>query len=167
MLLERRSRAALLRGGYIWRVAVSHVDFKSVLNGPTGLYSGQGEMFTVVLPDGKQYVDDALTETEMSLLIGGYKCETGHGNQLVLKSWCPLPSTYEKSGVDYGRWTNFNETLYNIAYTDTEVPNPILQRQPCSAKQWRNICRGSRDLRRGLARLESASLLLIRQHCKP
>ena len=77
MLLHKRSRAALLRGGYIWRVAVSQVDFKSVLDGPTGLYSDQAKMLTVTLPDGKQYVDDTLTESEIFSFMGGYNCETG------------------------------------------------------------------------------------------
>ncbi|KJA14963.1 hypothetical protein HYPSUDRAFT_149719 [Hypholoma sublateritium FD-334 SS-4] len=162
---QKRLRAALLRGGYLWRVALSAMYFDVVLDGPSGLSSRKDEMFSVLLPDGKRYVDDELTEMETYTLLGTYVCRTGLGNQVALKSWCPSLSNFTKSGLDYGRWSNFNESLYNVSCSDTKSQNPILKQQPCPSNQWRNICRGSRDLARGLHHLEKVSLSLIRQYC--
>lgn len=87
-----------------------------------------------------------------------------HANQIALKSWCPSPSLYAKSGIDYGRWTTFNESLYALASTNVKDPNAKVEQQPCPANQWRNICCGSRDLSRAIFKLEEASLALIRHH---
>ena len=76
-LQQPRSRAALLRGGYLWRASVSVISFNKVLEGPSGRSMDPTEMFIVTLPGGKRYVDDALTETEISLLSGVYQCPTG------------------------------------------------------------------------------------------
>ncbi len=74
---KRRARAALLRGGYLWRVSVASISFDTVLNGPSGRATSQDEMFIVTLPNGVQLVDDALLESEILLLSGMYNCATG------------------------------------------------------------------------------------------
>ncbi|KJA12662.1 hypothetical protein HYPSUDRAFT_119721, partial [Hypholoma sublateritium FD-334 SS-4] len=164
LMQQTRLRAALLRGGYLWRVALSAMYFDIVLDGPSGLSSRGDEMFSVLLPDGKRYVDDELTEAETYILLGTYVCRTGYGDQLAFKSWSPSVSNFAKSGLDYGRWTSFNESLYNISSSNPESRNPTLKRQPRPSNQWRNICRGSRDVARGLHRLEKVSLSLIREY---
>ncbi|KJA14676.1 hypothetical protein HYPSUDRAFT_124027, partial [Hypholoma sublateritium FD-334 SS-4] len=162
VILHRSSgRAVLLRGGYLWRVAVSEVSFDRVLAGPSGLSLNSGEMLVVTLSNGKKYVDDSLRDWEINLLTGVYNCATAHPNQIALKSWCPSPTLYARSGLDYGRWTAFNESLYEVGSSNIEDPNAKLERQPCPAKQWRNICRGSRDLCRATHKLEEDSLSLI------
>ncbi len=87
-----------------------------------------------------------------------------YANQSALKSWCPSVVNFVKSGLDYGRWTSYNESLYNISLSDSKSPNPILKRQPCPSNQWRNICRGSRHVARAIYHLEKASLSLIRDY---
>ena len=52
--------------------------FDAVLDGPSGLSSREDEVFSVSLPDGKQYVDDQLTEAEIYILSGTYVCQTGN-----------------------------------------------------------------------------------------
>ncbi|KJA21984.1 hypothetical protein HYPSUDRAFT_202479 [Hypholoma sublateritium FD-334 SS-4] len=113
LLCQPRLRAAILQGGYLWRAAVSVVSFNKVLDGPSGRSIDPTKMFVVTLPDGKRYIDDALTETEIALLLGVYQCQTGHGDQVALTSWCPLLNVYNGSGLCYGRWTTFNESLYS------------------------------------------------------
>ena len=78
LMQQKRLRAALLRGGYLWRVALSAMYFDAVLDGPSGLSSREDEMFSVTLPDGKQYVDDQLTAAETYVLLGTYVCRTGN-----------------------------------------------------------------------------------------
>ncbi|KJA22906.1 hypothetical protein HYPSUDRAFT_122539, partial [Hypholoma sublateritium FD-334 SS-4] len=70
-------RAALLRGGYLWRVAVSEVSFDKVLAGPSGLSLDPDETFAVTLSNGKKYVDDSLKESEILALTGVYSCAAG------------------------------------------------------------------------------------------
>ncbi len=74
---QKRLRAALLRGGYFWRVAISAMYFDAVLDGPSGLSANEDDMFSVTLSDGKKYVDDELTEEETTMLLGTYICRTG------------------------------------------------------------------------------------------
>ncbi|KJA13948.1 hypothetical protein HYPSUDRAFT_110829, partial [Hypholoma sublateritium FD-334 SS-4] len=162
LLGQPRSRAALLRGGYLWRASVTTVSFDNVLNGPSGRASNQDEMIVVTLPNGTQLVDDALLESETLLLLGMYNCSTEHANQTALKSWCPLPSAFSSSGLDFGRWTSYNESLYAIASSDVKGPNPTLRRQPCTSGHWRNICRGTREMSRARVRIEQVALSLIR-----
>ena len=78
-------------------------------------------------------------------------------------SWCPSLHIYKSSGLDYGRWTTFNESLYAVGTTNIYTPNATLKRQPCTGNRWRNICRGSRELARATARLERTSLSLLRE----
>ncbi len=49
MLYRTIGRTALLRGGYLWRIAVSEVSFERVLSGPSGLSSDPDEMIVVTL----------------------------------------------------------------------------------------------------------------------
>ncbi len=46
--------------------------------GPSGLSSHGDDMFSVTLPNGKRYVDDELTEEEITILLGTYACRTGN-----------------------------------------------------------------------------------------
>ncbi|KAG6883565.1 hypothetical protein C0992_008451 [Termitomyces sp. T32_za158] len=78
LLTQPRARAALMRGGIIWRLSVSSVSFSSVLQGPTGLSSNPNTMITVCDPKMNElFIDDDLTETELNLISGTYNCETG------------------------------------------------------------------------------------------
>ncbi len=74
---QPRARAALLRGGYLWRVSVTSISFDDVLEGPSGRYMSRDEMLIVTLPNGTELVDDALLESEILLLLGMYNCSTG------------------------------------------------------------------------------------------
>ncbi len=76
ILYRSRGRVALLRGGYLWRVAVSEVSFDKVLAGPSGLSPDLSEMFIVTMPNGQKYVDDALKDSEILTLTGVYNCAT-------------------------------------------------------------------------------------------
>ena len=73
------------------------------------------------------------------------------------KSWCPLPGTFENSGLNYGHWTSINEDLYGIV----SPSNGAIKRQPCTATQWRNISRGLGEVRRGITCIEEQSRLLF------
>jgi hypothetical protein len=78
ILKQPRGRAALMRGNYLWRVAVTDVSFDSVLEGPSGWSTNPEEMLVVkISDDNDEYIDDKLTETELRLLEGQYRCPNG------------------------------------------------------------------------------------------
>ncbi|KAJ3507002.1 hypothetical protein NLJ89_g6543 [Agrocybe chaxingu] len=115
LLKQPRGRAALLQGGYIWRLAAPVVSFDDVLHGPTGWSSAPEEMLLVRIPStGEEFIDDQLTEHELEILSGLNICMTGHGEQIAKRSWHPLFKTYQHSGLDYGRWTSFSEKNFNV-----------------------------------------------------
>ena len=78
ILKQCRGHTALLRGNFLWRLAIPEVSFDSVLIGPSGWSPNPEEMFIVHDPDtGEEYIDDNLTSIELELLEGRYNCATG------------------------------------------------------------------------------------------
>ncbi|KAF7977004.1 hypothetical protein HWV62_4936 [Athelia sp. TMB] len=73
-LLCDRARAAVMKGGIIWRLTVHAIDRNLVLDGPVDITSGLYSRM-----DGEQYGswDDELTDDELHLITGVYKIFTG------------------------------------------------------------------------------------------
>ncbi|KJA14090.1 hypothetical protein HYPSUDRAFT_209003 [Hypholoma sublateritium FD-334 SS-4] len=157
LLRHPRSRAALMKGGYLWRVSVPILSVQKVIDGPSGWSTDPNEMFVASSTELGEFVDDELTDSEVEAFCGVYRCSTGYGPQTSSKSWCPLPGIFDNSGLDYGHWTSINEDLYAIAYPS----NGTIKRQPCTASKWRNITRGLGDVRRGIAHIEEQSRSII------
>ena len=78
ILSQPRGRAALMRGGIIWRLSTSIVSFSSVLQGPTGWSPIPNTMLSVHDPKTNElFIDDNLTDMEFNLISGTYACHTG------------------------------------------------------------------------------------------
>jgi len=77
ILSSPRGRAALLRGGLVWRLALEHLGLESVSFGPSSaaVQHGLGHVFKA--PDGQIYIDDDLTQNELEVICGLYRCHTG------------------------------------------------------------------------------------------
>lgn len=73
----RRSRAALLRGGFAWRIALDYIRTNQAIRGPWGVHPDPKHMFVVQDSDGVQYADDELTNNEYDVLSGIYLTFTG------------------------------------------------------------------------------------------
>ena len=73
-----RGRAALLRGGIVWRLAVEMLSIDEVLGGPSldVVVRWSGLCLPRSTP-GQSLCDDDLTHEELSLLSGTYICQTG------------------------------------------------------------------------------------------
>ncbi|KAH9475226.1 hypothetical protein JR316_0012337 [Psilocybe cubensis] len=115
-------RIALMKGGYLWRLAVTVVSFESVLTGPV---VRSDEELLVVTDSEEQYCDNELTPQELEILSGVYHCHTGQGNQIAKRSWYPTPQKHEYPGQGYGRWTsnsesNLSKKLYLATKLDGE-----------------------------------------------
>jgi len=77
ILQHPRGRAALMDGGYYWRLAMGVVKWEDVLKGPSGLSLNMDEMVVI---DDKVHgllIDDRLTVKEANALCGTYKVPTG------------------------------------------------------------------------------------------
>lgn len=78
ILDSKRGRAAVLRGGYVWRLALAAGHGVSeALKGPSGLHHRDHLNFCAWDKDGVEYVDDDLTKDELDLLCGVYQSFTG------------------------------------------------------------------------------------------
>lgn len=140
LFTDPRMRAAVLRGGMIWRIAYSFVGLEPVLKGPT---YRQGLVLQNDL-NSDLYVDDDLTPTELRLIVGTYKCWTGLGTQTTLKSWWPPVEAFEgpKCGENYGVWNDFRERWYE------ERRSKILagQAQPLTTDDWKRKLKGRKEV---------------------
>ncbi|KAG6915610.1 hypothetical protein DXG01_010725 [Tephrocybe rancida] len=148
LLRHPRVRVALMRGGFAWRLCAPIVSFESVLQGPTGWNPVPGTMFTARDPKTNEiFVDDELTEVELNSITGTYVCLTGLGAQTAMRSWFPLSSTFEAGGEDYRRWNDYREDDFQRRLAEISKPTSE-SRGPLNAKKWRDLMRGTKDMRR-------------------
>ncbi|KAF8055372.1 hypothetical protein FPV67DRAFT_1680475 [Lyophyllum atratum] len=166
---QPRARAALLQGGFIWRICVSTISFDSVIQGPTGWNPIPGTMFTARDPRTNEiFIDDKLTDVELNLIAGTYMCYTGLGTQLAARSWYPLVSTFEAGGEDYGRWNVYREDGFLMRLDEINNPGrPEGSRGPLTAKKWRDLMRGMKEMRLlkdNIQRLSTPSSRNISKH---
>ncbi|KAF9441228.1 hypothetical protein P691DRAFT_684646 [Macrolepiota fuliginosa MF-IS2] len=152
----RRSRAALLRGGYLWHIASKYISLAEALRGPWGIRGAANEMFIAEDGNGIEYIDDDLTDNELEVLCGVYRTFTGVGMDVAKLSWYPL--AFEGSGEDFGRWTPRNEIEWKkrndmILNKDVDVG----LRSPMGIRKWRDRLHGFKDGRQAKKRLEELS----------
>jgi hypothetical protein len=74
----RIARAALLRGGIVWRLAVATMSFDDVLQGPTTAATvfRRGNIFTTA-DESVDLCDDGLSQDELDVLCGMHRCRNG------------------------------------------------------------------------------------------
>ncbi|KAF9448631.1 hypothetical protein P691DRAFT_669039, partial [Macrolepiota fuliginosa MF-IS2] len=97
-----RARAALLHGGFAWRVTLQHIGMSEAIWGPSGIYTQTKHNFSASDSKRNKYVDDELMDDELDVLCGIYKSFMGVGNNMVKLSWYPLVSTFQGSGENNG-----------------------------------------------------------------
>jgi hypothetical protein len=74
----RIARAALLRGGIVWRLAVATMSFDDVLQGPTTAATLSRRGYILKTPDDSvDLCDDGLTRRELDILSGVYRIPDG------------------------------------------------------------------------------------------
>ncbi|PPR00608.1 hypothetical protein CVT24_005490 [Panaeolus cyanescens] len=151
---KRQARAALMSGGFVWRMAKTMCNSDVVLEGPSGLSDNADDNLIVKdVETGEVYIDDGITTLEEELLCGVMECFTGNGNQTSRRSFYPLPKTFTGSGMDYGRWTVILEDVFK-AVREATISG---ERKPKSMGEWRDGTRGAGEFRRAMARIEEMS----------
>lgn len=75
-----RMRAAVMRGDYVWRLAVNTIRVNNVLDGPSKT------SFLQFKPKGVLYYDNQLTASKILLIMGTYELWDNH-TVLPTVSW--------------------------------------------------------------------------------
>jgi hypothetical protein len=74
----RIARAALLRGGIVWRLAVATLSFDDVLDGPTTAATLRRQGVVLKTSDASvDLCDDGLSKLELDIICGLHHCLTG------------------------------------------------------------------------------------------
>ncbi|PPQ98719.1 hypothetical protein CVT24_003427 [Panaeolus cyanescens] len=108
----RCARAALMRGGFPWRIAMMYVSLYCVLDGPTGFSSSLEDHFVVKIPGTFEvYVDDALTEIEAALLCGLFHTVKDSGS-IRKKLYYPPDDILVGAGINCDRWVTTTEKFF-------------------------------------------------------
>jgi hypothetical protein len=128
-----RGRAALMKGGIVWRLAMQALHPDVVIAGPSESVYESGICF-VEEESGKHWWDDDLTEDEKNLICGVYKVFTGKGLQTADMSWWPKQSAWERSGADFGYWSAKCEEWFQTRLTEIRDGKIGLR----AAKHWNN-----------------------------
>ena len=77
LLMSLRGHAALLRGGIVARIAREHIAIDLALLGPSSAVTVHCLGMHVTDRRGLEFWDDDLTENEIGIICGVYRCFTG------------------------------------------------------------------------------------------
>jgi hypothetical protein len=78
---------------------------------------------------------------------------------MAVKSWWPLYSTWEGSGENYGRWTEWNEHLYQKRLKEIQEGA-----EPLPANKWRDRLRGLKEARQVKKHIALFSKAFLSRH---
>ena len=94
----RVARAALLRGGIVWRLTVATLSFDDVLEGPTTAATLQRRGIVIRTSDNStDLCDDGLSQLELDIICSVHHCLTGQGTGFTTSSWWPTDSNWQKN----------------------------------------------------------------------
>ena len=159
---ERISRAALMTGGFIWRLVIEVAKIDSVLNGPSLERLDQVLVLEkeIGAPEPEKYYDDTLTQEEEDIICGvfGWSDEASSDGEKLWSFW-PRRTVWESSSVNAQYWTAYNEQWFlkrkefllhsePEPREDTPVKKNVSLRPLASQREWRVFLRGQR--KRGL-----------------
>jgi hypothetical protein len=142
------SRAALLCGGIVWRIAIEFLPLEAAYNGPSDSATNLNNIIPPSGSPGEQpLVDDILTSEEMDFICGVYTiCDSdGHGKP-AQSSWWPKQSTWLVSPYNLGYWTPSCEHWFQSRLSEirkVEDDNIGQKGQPLPASCWRSVLAGS------------------------
>ncbi|KAH9935194.1 uncharacterized protein BXZ73DRAFT_76891 [Epithele typhae] len=107
LLALPRGRAAIQRGGIVWRIAKELLGEERTadFHPSDDLWSYGAEHHR---PGRTAVYSDNLSPYELKIVCGVYKAEAGE------VSWWPTPDQWDKGGYNVGRWTPFAEEWFQI-----------------------------------------------------
>lgn len=159
---QRIARAALMRGGIVWRLAIEVAKVEDVLDGPS--QESLSPVMDVVGRGGlglETWYDDTLTSEEEDIICGVYRSSevSGHESEQLWSFW-PTPNVWDTSSVNAGYWTPYNEEwflkrrkflLSNEAFHSASSPRRLYYQ-----REWRTMLQGQKKLGLRLVRKNQA-----------
>lgn len=128
----RIARAALQRGGIVWRLAVEHLEPDLLLNrfdDDSPLFSAN---FRVIHSNGNVEGSEHLDSEELGFIIGEYRSNTRQDNQEACPSWWPRDHAWKRSALHCGYWSPMDEQWYQ----ETKASYLAGTAQPRRAGKW-------------------------------
>ncbi|KAJ3516856.1 hypothetical protein NMY22_g14106 [Coprinellus aureogranulatus] len=159
-----RMRAALLRGGYIWRIASGCVADPEILRGPST--SANFDLRHSAMQGA--FTGDELTPQELAVIVGTYRCEINKG-QVEYRSWWPPVHVYEdeKYGENLFRWTAWRENGYQERLKKIYDSNVENSTGPLTVKDWRRKMKGRGEWIKWRQALTRDASNYIEEHLSP
>ena len=172
LLSGPRGRAAILRGGIVWRLACLLLDvqpheYPPATRGPSEQALEYGEVF--VPPRGSPHYDDALSNEELDLVCGTYKVWSkwtiyvrvimlnnlpgDEYSEVSFISWWPRVGAWYASGLDFGCWTPYCEEWFQRQLTAVHEGTRV----PQSGTSWRHAVRQLKEASKVRLAVEEAS----------
>lgn len=151
-------RAAVTKGGIVWRLSRDQVEAKRITKGPTSEAAASGIYISDL--DGSHLVDDAITQEDEDVLCGTYLIYTrtfiylpdAHGllmnyllennTQVEQRSWFPKSNIWNSSGFNHSYWTADDEDFYQLRRQDIQN-----NAQPLNSHEWRKYMKRVRGNR--------------------
>ncbi|KAI0702506.1 hypothetical protein BC835DRAFT_1303425 [Cytidiella melzeri] len=129
-----QGRAALLRGGLLWRLAHdAYADNSAVYNGPSGFQSRSNHRGL----DGLDYVNNELLPHQEDVICRVYRVMLEHPENgpsgTAYQMWWPTVTTWSQSGVDLDYWSARNEQFF-VNNCKAILDGKVL---PKTAQEWR------------------------------
>lgn len=165
-LKHPHSRAALLRGGILWRLCkASFEGCLGLVNGPSAdvRVFGEAIRFPSSTSNGGITLaawDDTLTSDEVDLICGVYyvAAKDGDQKQWTTLSWWPRPNVFDKCGMWTGYWNSSCEIWFQQRLDSIHCG----EAKPLKAKEWKSALRYHQKKTRQLCDLtEEASARFI------
>ncbi|EJC99815.1 uncharacterized protein FOMMEDRAFT_22875 [Fomitiporia mediterranea MF3/22] len=149
---HRVARAALMRGGVIWRITIEIVMKSLVLDGPS--QEALDAVMDCVSLDGKTvetWYDDSLTLEEEYTILGVFRSsnEKSHKSE---KLWSFWPIMFSKCSVDAHYWTKYNEDWFLKRKQALLDPSSLLLAEQRNFKplhfqaEWRDKLQGQKKV---------------------
>ncbi|KZP07029.1 hypothetical protein FIBSPDRAFT_763463 [Athelia psychrophila] len=147
---ERRARAAILKGGIVWRLCIEFLEVDVALLGPHDIDTGCYTQF-----DGEDAGswDDTLSEDDLDLIAGVYKLSAGIGTQTADASWWPRHNAWVSGGLEMGYWSPTCETWFQRRLDSIRKGEARLR----TATQWRSGLRMWKPSAAFISRIRLAS----------
>ncbi|KAG1739540.1 hypothetical protein EDB19DRAFT_1851854 [Suillus lakei] len=156
-LKHSHARAALLRGGILWRLCKASFEGRlGLVNGPSSDVRVFGEAKRFSSPTGDEGAtwagwDDTLTDDEVDLICGVYyvAVEVGAQQQWTTLSWWPRPNIFDKCGLWTGYWNTSREFWFRRRLDLIRCGKA----KPYRATQWKGALKYSQSKTRQLCDL--------------
>ncbi|KAG2114195.1 uncharacterized protein F5147DRAFT_630736 [Suillus discolor] len=164
-LRHPHARAALLRGGILWRLCKASFEERiGLVNGPSSdvRLFGEAKRFPSSTSDGLTWSawDDILTDDEVDLICGVYyvAVEDDRQKQWTTLSWWPRPNVFNKCSLWTGYWNTSCEFWFQRRLDSIRCG----EARPSKTAEWKGALRYSQNKTRLLCNLtEEASALFI------